>query len=159
MSYENSHESSWSNVQLIHSAVLRHMLVGILGQACGHAGSKPWHQSTSGPDLLHLADFNPNIMISESDNSNPRAEWMLTMRLLSLSWKGSPKKKPSELPDLAFKPNKEQKSRTVKSSGMGVPSFLEWHMTRQQLKINEKITKSSIFSQRKNTKQKIKRKN
>ena len=57
MSYESSLESSCSHVQLIrtvHSDVLRHMLLGILVQPYSHVGSKPWHQSYSGPYLLHF---------------------------------------------------------------------------------------------------------
>ena len=47
MSYKSSLKSSCSNVQLIHtvhSAVLRHMLHGILVQPCSHVGSETWHQ-------------------------------------------------------------------------------------------------------------------
>ena len=57
MSYISSLESSCSIVQLILtvlSAVLRHMLLGILVQPCSHGGSKPWHQSSTGPYLFHF---------------------------------------------------------------------------------------------------------
>ena len=50
MSYKSSLESPCSNVQLIrtvHSAVLRHMLLGIFLQPRSHVDSKPWHQSSS----------------------------------------------------------------------------------------------------------------
>ena len=57
MSYKSSIESSCSTVQLIrtvHPAVLRHMLLGILVQPCSLVGYKPWHQSSSGPYILHF---------------------------------------------------------------------------------------------------------
>ena len=57
MSYKSSLESPCSNVQLIrtvHSAVLRHMLLGIFLQPRSHVGSKPWHQSSSCPYLFHF---------------------------------------------------------------------------------------------------------
>ena len=57
MSYKNSLESSCSNVQLIrtvHSAVFRHMLLGIFIQPCSHVGSEPWHQSCPGRYLFHF---------------------------------------------------------------------------------------------------------
>ena len=64
MSYKSLPESSCSNVQLIrtvHSAVLRHMFLGILVQPCSHVGSKPWHQLSSGP---YLFSFHRNVQDS-----------------------------------------------------------------------------------------------
>ena len=57
MSYKSSLKISCSNVQLtrtVHSAVLRHMLLGILVQPCSQVGYEPWHQSSSGPYIFHL---------------------------------------------------------------------------------------------------------
>ena len=57
MRYKSSFESYSSYVHLIRtvrSAVLPHMLLGILLQPCSHVGSEPWHQSSSGPYCLHF---------------------------------------------------------------------------------------------------------
>ena len=60
MSHESLLESSCSNVQLIstvHSAVLRHMLLGIFVQPCSLVSSEPWHQSSSCPYLFHFQPY------------------------------------------------------------------------------------------------------
>ena len=57
MRYKSSFENFQVYVHLIrivHFAVLRHMLLGILVQPCSHVGSKPWYQSSSCPYLFHF---------------------------------------------------------------------------------------------------------
>ena len=55
--YKSTFGSSRSSVHLkrtAHSAVLRHMLLGILVQPSNHIGSEPWHQSQSSPFFRHF---------------------------------------------------------------------------------------------------------
>ena len=58
MSYKkSSFESSQSYfhlIQTVHSALLRHMLLGILIQPSSHVGSELGHQSSSGAYFLHF---------------------------------------------------------------------------------------------------------
>ena len=46
--------SAYQLIRTAHSAVLRHMLPSMLIQPCSHVGSKPWHQSSSGPYVFHF---------------------------------------------------------------------------------------------------------
>ena len=39
-------------IQTVHSALLRHMLFGILVRPCSLVGSEPWHQPSSSPYFL-----------------------------------------------------------------------------------------------------------
>ena len=71
MSHESSLENSCPNAQLIHtvhSAVLRHMLLGILIQPGSHVGSKPWHQSSPSPISFSLpSECSETCTLSQKD--------------------------------------------------------------------------------------------
>ena len=49
--FENS-RSCFHQIRIVHYAVLRHMLLGILLQPCSQVGSEPGHQLSSGPDFF-----------------------------------------------------------------------------------------------------------
>ena len=72
MSHKSSLEGSCSNVQLIrtvHSAMLRHMLLGIFVQPCSHVGSKPRHASVVFlPISFSLpSEFSESCSLSQKD--------------------------------------------------------------------------------------------